>query len=70
MLKPAVRRDPPSRKRSITTSDMCQAYYVRGFIERIYSVAVCLNQAEFMHTGSPLDSRGACIGMSLGIASH
>lgn len=30
---------------------MCQVYYVRGFIELIYFVAVAFNQGQFMHTG-------------------
>lgn len=40
-----------SQERSITTSDMCQVYYVHGFIELIYFVAVGFNQGQFMHTG-------------------
>lgn len=50
-LSLAVHRDLASRARSITTSDMCQVYYVRGFIELIYFVAVGFNQGQFMHTG-------------------
>lgn len=46
-----VHGDPASRERSITTSDMCQVYYVRGFIELIYFVAVGFNQGQFMHAG-------------------
>lgn len=50
-LSLSVQGDLPSQERSITTSDMCQVYYVRGFIELIYSVAVGFNQGQFMHSG-------------------
>lgn len=37
---------------------MCQVYYVRGFFELIYFVAVSFNQGQFMHIGWPIQLGG------------
>ena len=50
-LNRAVHGDAASREQSITTSDMCQVYYVRGFIELIYFVADGFNQSQLRHAG-------------------
>lgn len=46
----AVPGDAASWEQSITTSDMCQVYYVSSFIELIYFVAVAFNQGCFTQT--------------------
>lgn len=50
-LSPAIHRDPTSDERSITTRDMCQVYYVSGFIELMYFVVVCFNHGWFIKSG-------------------
>ena len=49
---------------------MCQVYYVPGFIELIYFVAVGFNQGQFMHTGWADGGGDTCVGMGLALVQQ